>query len=526
MNTFIKKVGVVAALTFGFAASNILPAAAQFSPLRAWGAGGSGQIGNGQGYRNNSEPDIVNITPSVISFAISGSDALAAKSDGSVWAWGDNSSGRLGSATLYDSATPIQVSGISNVKQVAAGSASLALKNDGTVWAWGSNYFGDLGHGGFDNANHPTPTVVIGLSQIKEISANGHEMALDIYGNVYCWGFNLYGELGTGDTTNYAYPAQVFTINNVRHIAAGEYHSLALKNDGTVWAWGHNDVGELGDGTLTDRHNPVQVVGLNNVVAIAASRDSSMALKSDGSVWYWGFFYGLSNTSYDRVPKQLTEFGYNNVKIAMGYADMFAVDQDGNVLAIGSNDNGQIGDPLAGNYQYPARKLSSIFNVTSIAAAGNAVMAQTDQAAVTGNVRLEGLVAGPYENVTMRFVTIGYDKTRSAHVTTDPFVQVNDLPRGYYTVYIKVNKWLQKIISLDLYNTPNASFDVTLGAGDANNDNYVDIADFGIMVNAYNSSSALPKSGYNYYADFNDDGFVDIADFGLMVNNYGTHGDF
>ena len=68
-------------------------------------------------------------------------------------------------------------------------------------------------------------------------------MALDIYGNVYCWGYNGNGELGTGDTTNYAYPAQVFSISNVRHIAAGAYHSLALKEDGTVWAWGHNDVG-------------------------------------------------------------------------------------------------------------------------------------------------------------------------------------------------------------------------------------------------------------------------------------------
>ena len=80
---------------------------------------------------------------------------------------------------------------------------------------------------------------------------------------------------------------------------------------------------------------------------------------------------------------------------------------------------------------------------------------------------------------------------------------------------------------LDLYNVGTTnSLNVTLPAGDANNDNIVDIGDFGLLVNAYNSDSKIAKSGYDYHADFNCDGVVDIADFGLLVNNYGTQGDF
>ena len=234
----LKQVGLAVALTIGLAASNVVPAAAQFSALRAWGAGDSGQLGNGQYYHSNTSPEIVNIGSDIKQFAVSGSHALALKNDGTVMAWGSNNVGQLGYVAPYGSATPQTIPNLNNVKQVAAGVVSLALKNDGFVWAWGSNYYGDLGHGGFDSQVHTTPTIVNSLSSIVEVSSSGHEMALDAYGQVFTWGFNLYGELGTGDTTTYAYPSQVQGISNVRHIAAGIYHSLALKNDGTVWAWG------------------------------------------------------------------------------------------------------------------------------------------------------------------------------------------------------------------------------------------------------------------------------------------------
>ena len=71
-------------------------------------------------------------------------------------------------------------------------------------------------------------------------------------------------------------------------IAGGGDHSLALKSDGTVWAWGWNGYGQLGDGSTTNRLTPVPVSGLTGVVAIAGGDYHSLALKSDGTVWAWG----------------------------------------------------------------------------------------------------------------------------------------------------------------------------------------------------------------------------------------------
>ena len=98
------------------------------------------------------------------------------------------------------------------------------------------------------------------------------------------------------------------------------------------------------------------------------------------------------------------------------------------------------------------------------------------------------------------------------------------VPPGTYDVAIKGWKWLRvSLPSVAIYG-PLTLPAVTLPAGDANNDNSVDPADFAIFVSAYNSDSGIPGSGYNGNADFNLDGAVDATDFGLLVGNYGSVG--
>jgi alpha-tubulin suppressor-like RCC1 family protein len=90
-----------------------------------------------------------------------GSDhCLAVSADGTLWAWGSNSSGQLGDGTSMGSSTPVVVSNLSGVTSVAAGSAhSLALRS-GSVWAWGSNGFGQLGNGTSLDSHVPVQVVV------------------------------------------------------------------------------------------------------------------------------------------------------------------------------------------------------------------------------------------------------------------------------------------------------------------------------------------------------------------------------
>ncbi|WP_093525671.1 hypothetical protein [Stigmatella erecta] len=81
--------------------------------------------------------------------AAGGAHSLAVLSDGTVWAWGNNSNGQLGDGTLLDRTVPVQVQGLNDGVDVAAGAShSLAMYPNGTLWGWGLNAYGQIGDGG------------------------------------------------------------------------------------------------------------------------------------------------------------------------------------------------------------------------------------------------------------------------------------------------------------------------------------------------------------------------------------------
>jgi len=279
--------------------------------------------------------------------------SLALKGDGTVWAWGNNSHGRLGDGTTTDSPTPVQVMASADVPLTgvtaisALGAHSLALKSDGTVWAWGSNTHGQLGDG--TTTDSPTPVQVSSLTGVTAVATGeNHSLALKSDGTVWAWGNNANGRLGDGTTTDRLTPVQVSSLTGVSSITAGNYHSVALKSDGTVWAWGQNNDGQLGDGTTTDRLTPVQV--LTGATAIAAGNYHSVALKSDGTVWAWGY-NGHGQLGDGTTENRLTPVQAKGEGILTGVSSVFAggfrsfaLKTDGTVWAWGSNGSGQLGD--------------------------------------------------------------------------------------------------------------------------------------------------------------------------------------
>ncbi len=282
----------------------------------------------------------------VVKLAATGSNALAVRTDGTVWASGSNTQGQLGDGTITASTTTKPVPGLSGVAGVAVGNAhSLAVKTDGTVWAWGDNAFGQLGDGG--TIDRLTPSQVPGLSGVVQVaSASGaqHSIALKTDGTLWAWGRNDYLQLGVGSSGQRNSPVQVPGLANITAIAVGQSiaHGLALRADGTVWAWGQNTAGRLGDGTLTNRASPVQVAGLNNVVAIAAGYNASFAVKNDGTVWAWGSnAYGRlgDGTLIDRLTPVRVLGIADAALVASGdvSGNSYAMRADGLVFQWGSN---------------------------------------------------------------------------------------------------------------------------------------------------------------------------------------------
>ncbi|MDQ3980108.1 MAG: hypothetical protein M3314_11225, partial [Actinomycetota bacterium] len=261
----------------------------------AWGWNALGQLGDGT-TTNRSTPVPVATMDNVIAVAAGTAHSLAVKADGSVWAWGWNGYGQLGDGTTVDRHVPVRVATLSGgTVSVAAGAVhSLALDQGGRVWAWGWNAVGQLGDG--TSIDRHTPVLTKGLEgpywryPASGIAAGAyHSLAVSTEGAVLAWGWNGYGQLGDGTTTERHLPVVVRGLSAVRTVSAGWLHSLAVLADGTVRAWGWNAVGQLGDGTSTDRHTPVPIPRLTDVRSASAGVFHSLVIRMDGSVWTWGW---------------------------------------------------------------------------------------------------------------------------------------------------------------------------------------------------------------------------------------------
>ena len=279
----------------------------------AWGFNADGELGNNSTTQSNVPVQVNDLTgafylSSISAIAAGYHHSLAAKSDGTVRAWGYNSNGELGNNSTSNSSLPVQVedstgtSYLRGVIAVAAGDLfSLALKSDGTVWAWGYNGEGELG-----NTNVPLgsrlpvqvedPSGTSYLTGITAISASGtHGLALKSDGTAWSWGGNGSGQLGNNSTVGSTLPVQVKDptgasfLTGIVTVEAGDSDSLALKNDGSAWAWGANASGQLGSNSTTASSLPVQVKGpagasyLSGVVAIAADLIHSIAIGNPAS---------------------------------------------------------------------------------------------------------------------------------------------------------------------------------------------------------------------------------------------------
>ena len=128
---------------------------------------------------------------------------------------------------------------LANVIAIAgARDHTLALEANGTVWAWGDNEFGNLGTG--NTTNSLVPVQVHGVANVVAIAGGrDHSLAVESNGTVWGWGWNQYGQVGNGTKgNNVLSPVQVSGLSGVKMVSAGADHSMALKSDGTVWSWG------------------------------------------------------------------------------------------------------------------------------------------------------------------------------------------------------------------------------------------------------------------------------------------------
>jgi alpha-tubulin suppressor-like RCC1 family protein len=302
--------------------------------LWAVGQNGSGQLGDGT-YTNRSTS--VQVATEVVDAAAGGYQSLYLKADGTAWAMGLNNYGQLGDGSLASRALPVQIA--SGVSQVAAGySFSFYIKTDGTLWAMGQNHRGQLGDGTTTNRSVPVQ-VAIGVASVA--AGARHTLFVKTDGSLWGMGYNFFGQLGDSSNTTRLSPVPVAT--GVASVVAGYYHTLYCKVDGTLWAMGSNFYGILGDGGTLSRNSPVQVA--SGVTAAAAGIEHSIFLRSDGSAW------GMGRNEYGQIGNGTTSARSSPAQIGAGLSTAAAgayhavfLKSDGTLWSAGYNGSGRLGD--------------------------------------------------------------------------------------------------------------------------------------------------------------------------------------
>jgi alpha-tubulin suppressor-like RCC1 family protein len=321
----------------------------------------------------------------VISMWGGGRHTIVLKSDGTVWNWGSNLGGELGTgpATTNHALAPVEVHGsgdidfLHSISAIMGGEAhNVALKSDGTVWTWGYNGMGQLGDGTTNNEALPVPAGLNAVPPLTTVTKLGGRtywnLAVKSDGSMWAWGMGQSGQMGNGGTTNCLNPVRVGNsqpggaVNSPRQVSCGFTYGVALLTNGTVWTWGTGGSGELGNGANSQNYVPTQIPVLSNITAISTGWKHTIALKADGTVWAWGKNQGGEvgdGTTANRSNAVQVLNLSNIVAVSGGDYNSIALRSDGTVWKWGGNQQGELGIGSADTdaHPFPAQVTLDIF---------------------------------------------------------------------------------------------------------------------------------------------------------------------
>jgi len=326
-----------------FAGDNFTLAIDESKNLYTWGSNSNAQLGDGTKEDNHNMIKIRTVKRETFkNISSSDSNTLALNSVGEIYFWGDDSV----------DPTKIIVDGV-RFKEIANGVDSyLALSIDGNIYSWGNNSCGQLG----DNTtiNITDPTLIAASITFSDINtSNGTSIALGTDGNVYTWGYNLYGQIGDGnhsDTTLVKVPKQITTSGDFKAISNGTYYSMALNNNGELFTWGWNEYGQLGTNSTKDHYSPTNISAPRDLYfkEIDCSGGTSIGISVSGCIYTWGHNnegqLGTGDKNDEFEPEKITNDLINFDKISTSGSHCLALTDSNELYSWGENSYVNLGD--------------------------------------------------------------------------------------------------------------------------------------------------------------------------------------
>jgi len=284
-----QRVGIPTPLTAIAAGSAHSCAIDQTAAVWCWGREANGRLGRSGAASNPAIPLVITSSVQFARVAAGGAHTCGLGTSGSAICWGAGSSGQLGDGVGMDRTTPAEIAGDTRWLVISTGAVhTCAVATDQSAWCWGGNSSSQVG----DNTTTDElfPTSIAAGQTFTTIAAGGsHSCAVAVGGAARCWGANSRGQTGTGlPDSLVAVPTAVAGSLGFRTISAGGQHSCGITTDSLAYCWGANTSGQLGDSSQIDRPTPVQVWGGLHFTEVHAGAAFTCGL-TDGLVLYcWG----------------------------------------------------------------------------------------------------------------------------------------------------------------------------------------------------------------------------------------------
>src|SRR6056300_1251736 len=320
--------------------------------LHGFGTNGNGQLGDGT-YTSRPSPVLINggslSGKSVSSVACGPSHTMVIATDGTLHGFGYNHFGQLGDGTTTNRPSPVLINGGSlsgkSVSSVAGGqNHTMVIATDGTLHGFGLASSFQLGV--------QTQTIIFtnrgslsGKNVSSVVCGANYTMVTATDGTLHGFGYNGQGQLGDGTTTTRTSPDLInggsLSGKNVSSVACGYYHTMVIATDGSLHGFGYNGYGNLGDGTTTNRLSPVLINGGSlsgkNVSSVTCGYYHNVVTATDGSLHGFGYNGGGDlgdGTTTDRTSPVLINgggslSGKSVSSVACGEYESYAIATDG-----------------------------------------------------------------------------------------------------------------------------------------------------------------------------------------------------